>query len=74
MLSVRDQSSSAGDLLAAAEHAVGNGFRLAARSGHAAAVVAAALRRHHDVHAHLEDLANDRRVDRRIRQALSATR
>jgi serine/threonine protein kinase len=47
---------------------------LAARSGHAAAVVAAVLRRHHDVHAHFEELANDRRVDRRIRQALSGTR
>lgn len=46
---------------------------LAARSGHAAAVVAAVLRRHPDVRAHFVELASDRRVDRRIRQALSGT-
>jgi hypothetical protein len=46
---------------------------LAARSGHAAAVIAAVLRRHPDVRAHFEELASDRHVDRRIRQALSGT-
>jgi len=47
---------------------------LAARSGPAAAVVATVLRRHPDVRAHFEQLASDRRVDGRIRQALSGTR
>jgi serine/threonine protein kinase len=46
---------------------------LAGRSGHAAAVVAAALRRHPEIHAHFENLANDRRTDYRIRRALSRT-
>jgi len=46
---------------------------LAARSGLAAGVVAAVLRRHPDVRSHFEELVSDRRVDRRIRQALSGT-
>jgi len=46
---------------------------LATRSGLAAGVVAAVLRRHRDAHAHFEELASNRRVDGRIRQALSGT-
>jgi serine/threonine protein kinase len=46
---------------------------LATRSGHAASVVAQALRRNPEILAHFGDLATDRSVDHRIRQALAAT-
>ena len=43
---------------------------LASRSGHAASVVAAALRRNPEILTHFDSLATDRHVDHRIRQAL----
>ena len=46
---------------------------LAPRSGHAASVVAAALRRNPEILAHFDGLATDRHVDQRIRQVLGAT-
>ncbi|MEU1969381.1 protein kinase [Micromonospora sediminicola] len=44
---------------------------LAGRSGHAASVVAAALRRHPEIQSHFDELVADRRVDHRIRDAVA---
>ncbi|WP_432973589.1 protein kinase domain-containing protein [Dactylosporangium sp. CA-233914] len=45
----------------------------ATRTGHAAAVVAAVIRRNPDNHRHFVDLVDDRQVDHRIRAALVST-
>lgn len=46
---------------------------LASRTGHAASVVAAALRRNPEIFAHFKSLTTDRRVDHRIRDALGGS-